>query len=190
MRYNEDEGRTGTYWLLFLIFVFAAVLILLQWELNHSPDSHQGIGGYQVYPDPIRTPGKANPEITQENLDRTICSPSYRTGSVRPSRDYTAKLKRQQIIEYGYKDKNPRSYQEDHLIPLWLGGHPTDPKNLWPQALNIELGAKDKDLVETFLHFEVCKKTMTLREAQRVIATDWVSAWKKAKALGYVDPFE
>ena len=24
-------------------------------------------------------------------------------------------------------------YQEDHLISLELGGHPTDPRNLWPE---------------------------------------------------------
>jgi hypothetical protein len=25
------------------------------------------------------------------------------------------------------------AFQEDHLISLELGGHPTDPRNLWPQ---------------------------------------------------------
>ncbi len=36
-------------------------------------------------------------------------------------------------IEYGYADRNPAHYQEDHLVPLELGGAPRDPRNLWPQ---------------------------------------------------------
>ena len=28
---------------------------------------------------------------------------------------------------------SPSDYQEDHLVSLELGGHPTDPRNLWPE---------------------------------------------------------
>ena len=34
--------------------------------------------------------------------------------------------------EYGVGG-DPSDYQEDHLISLELGGHPTDPRNLWPE---------------------------------------------------------
>jgi hypothetical protein len=37
---------------------------------------------------------------------------------VRPPESYTGKLKRQQIAEYGYRDKKLGDYEEDHLIPL------------------------------------------------------------------------
>ena len=46
--------------------------------------------------------------------------------------DYTENLKRDQMAEYA--DTNPISdYEEDHLIPLELGGSPTSPLNLWPE---------------------------------------------------------
>lgn len=54
---------------------------------------------------------------------------------------YTTKLKTQQIREYRYKEKRLAEYEEDHLISLQLGGHPTDPKNLWPQPYRIKCGA-------------------------------------------------
>jgi len=50
-----------------------------------------------------------------------------------PPENYTHELKIEQIREYGYSDINLRDYEEDHLIPLELGGNPTDPKNLWPE---------------------------------------------------------
>ena len=38
-----------------------------------------------------------------------------------------------QIAEYGYADTSTADYEEDHLIPLELGGAPRDPNNLWPE---------------------------------------------------------
>src|SRR5215471_5613708 len=40
---------------------------------------------------------------------------------------HTDALKKLQIREYGYDDTRPSMYEEDHLIPLALGGHPNDP---------------------------------------------------------------
>jgi len=64
-------------------------------------------------------------------------------------------------------------YEEDHLIPLSLGGHPNDPRNLWPEAPPSPNG---KDKVEDELHKKVCSGQMTLQEAQRIISTDWWNA--------------
>jgi hypothetical protein len=52
-------------------------------------------------------------------------------------------------------------YEEDHLIPLEIGGNPTDPRNLWPEAYNTRVGgiikgARQKDVVEAFVHHEIC----------------------------------
>jgi hypothetical protein len=91
-------------------------------------------------------------------------------------------LKTQQIKEYRYKEKRLAEYEEDHLISLQLGGHPTDPQNLWPQPYRIKCGARIKDAVETKLKRLVCKGELTLAQAQRAIATNWVAAYKK-----YVD---
>ena len=35
------------------------------------------------------------------------------------------------------------------------------------------MGAKAKDAVENAFHKEVCAGTLTLQEAQQIIATDW-----------------
>src|SRR5947208_807983 len=75
-------------------------------------------------PDKTRTPGVANPDVTQDNIDQTICVSGW-TKKIRPPTNYTSELKQQQIKEYRYADKKPGDYEEDHLISLQLGGHPT-----------------------------------------------------------------
>lgn len=126
-------------------------------------------------PDPICTPGVADPRVTQANIRTTICVSGYTT-KVRPSTAYTNALKVEQIKAYGYADTSPADYEEDHLIPLELGGHPTDPKNLWPEALIGANAATTKDGVENSLHHQVCVGLMTLLAAQTSIAKNWESA--------------
>ena len=86
----------------------------------------------QALPDPDRTPGTVNPAVTQDNIDATICVRGW-AKSVRPPERYTETLKRKQIEEYGYTNHYLSSYEEDHLVPLELGGSPTNPRNLWPE---------------------------------------------------------
>ena len=72
-----------------------------------------------------------------------------------------------------YGDSGPLgAYEYDHLVPLELGGATNDPGNLWPEP-----GASPnrKDGVEDELRREVCEGDVSLSEAQRAIATDWVS---------------
>ena len=126
-------------------------------------------------PDPTCTPGVADPRVTQDNILTTICVSGY-TAKVRPSSRYTDALKAEQIKAYGYTDTNLADYEEDHLIPLELGGHPTDPKNLWPEPRNGEYPATKKDGVENSLHTKVCARLMTLAAAQTAIVKNWESA--------------
>lgn len=84
-------------------------------------------GDGRSLPDPGLTPGAVNPAITDATIDTTICVRGW-TRTVRPPADYTEALKRQQIREYGYADRRLGSYEEDHLIPLDLGGSPDDPR--------------------------------------------------------------
>ncbi len=117
-----------------------------------------------------------NPDITQGNIDETICNPEWSTRSIRPPANYTNRLKFEQMEEDGDSDTNPRDYEEDHLIPLELGGNPTDPNNLWPEPFDTSIqdgGARSKDRVENYLHREVCSGDLTLEEAQREIVSDW-----------------
>jgi hypothetical protein len=123
-------------------------------------------------PDPICTPGVADPRVTQANILTTICVSGYTT-KVRPSTAYTDALKVQQIKAYGYTDTNLADYEEDHLIPLEIGGNPTDPKNLWPEPRSGAYPATKKDGVENSLHSKVCSGLMTLVAAQVAIARNW-----------------
>ena len=74
-----------------------------------------------------------NPDVTQATIAATICKRGW-TRTIRPPTSYTDALKRTQLREYGLTGPTSR-YQEDHLISLELGGHPTDPRNLWPSRI-------------------------------------------------------
>jgi hypothetical protein len=129
-------------------------------------------------PDPRITPGAVNPGVTQENIAATICVKGW-TRTVRPPAHYTNRLKKEQIREYGYEDRNPKDYEEDHLIPLDLGGNPADPRNLWPEPRNSEWGADRKDELEFAMYRAVCHGDITLEEGRRAFATDWIAAYRK-----------
>src|SRR5204862_5283189 len=73
----------------------------------------------------------------------------------------------------------PADYGEGHLTSLQLGGHPTDPKNPWPQPHYRACGARIKDVLETRLKRLVCDRKLPLADAQKAIATNWVGAYKK-----------
>ena len=73
------------------------------------------------------------------------------------------------------------------MIPLELGGHPTDPNNLWPEPYNIAHGARDKDKVENLLHDRVCSGQMALADALSLIASNW-EAVQVGGAIGNVAP--
>jgi hypothetical protein len=156
-------------------------------------------------PDPARTPGAVNAGVTAATMADTICNPHWSTRSIRPPSSYTTRLKRQQMRTLGYTVSNPlpeiptrngrgvrfdlslcvaRSanaacYEEDHLISLEIGGHPTDPRNLWPEPWSGSLNAHDKDRLENELHRQVCAGTITLEAAQQAIASDWVAAYQQ-----------
>ena len=126
-------------------------------------------------PDRVCTPGATNPVVTQGTIGTTICRAGW-TATVRPPVSVTGPLKVRQMAAYGLTGPTA-AYEEDHLIPLELGGAPADPLNLWPQPRAGSPGAADKDRFENYLHAEVCALRKPLSDAQVEIATDWVSAW-------------
>jgi len=123
------------------------------------------------------TPGAIDPSITQANVLSTVCVKGY-TKTVRPPAYVTNKLKKEQIVLYGYIDTNPTHYEEDHLIPLSIGGNPDSPLNLWPQPRISEWSAEKKDVLELRLQKLVCSGQLNLEEARSAIAHDWISAYK------------
>ena len=125
------------------------------------------------------TPGATNPAVTQANIGSTICVPGF-TKTIRPPSSYTTKLKLQQLRSGPYKGKGSAAdVAEDHLINLGIGGHPTSPKNLFPQFW---ASSKLKDVLEVRLNKLVCAKTIPLVTAQKCIAADWVACAKKYQA--------
>jgi hypothetical protein len=107
------------------------------------------------------TPGVINPDVTQATIRTTICVPGF-SRSIRPPSDYTSRLKVEQMRAYGLTG-SPSGYQEDHLISLELGGHPTDPRNLWPEPYP---RAGEVDTIENELHGRVCSGSMSLAAAR------------------------
>jgi hypothetical protein len=108
------------------------------------------------------TPGVLNPAVTQATLAATICRHGW-TKTIRPPVGYTNDLKLRQLLRYGLHGP-PSAFQEDHLISLELGGHPTDPRNLWPEPYP---RASAVDRIENELNHRVCAGSLTLAEAQR-----------------------
>jgi hypothetical protein len=90
-------------------------------------------------------------------------------------------LKRQQIRDFGYPDRRLGSHEEDHLVPLSIGGDPYNPRNLWPEPRSTPDGwnADLKDELEAVLSRLVCARRLPLAEAQQVIATDWIAAYNR-----------
>jgi hypothetical protein len=134
-------------------------------------------GPENLYPLPIVTPGATNPDVTQANIHQTICKSGW-TATIRPPVSYTNNLKTEGITAYGYSDPKLKDYEEDHFIPLEIGGNPTDLKNLWPEPYGTKIsdktmGAHQKDKVEDLLKKQVCAGTITLKEAQDQIVSDW-----------------
>ena len=119
-------------------------------------------GGVGVRASAVLTPGVLNAAVTEATLRSTICTRGW-TATVRPPTSYTSALKLRQMRAYG-ETGAPGSYQEDHLISLELGGHPTDPRNLWPEPYP---RASAVDQIENDLNAQVCSGALSLAEAQR-----------------------
>ena len=123
---------------------------------------HGGTAPLPVLADATLTPGALNPDVTQDTIARTICVRGW-TRTVRPTSSYTSQLKLEQMTQYGLEG-SPSDYQEDHLISLELGGHPTDRRNLWPEPYP---RATEVDRIENELNAKVCSGDLTLAEAQQ-----------------------
>lgn len=138
------------------LVALAAVLLT---AAAFMPDGSTSKGPYHA--DLTRTPGVLNPDVTQANIASTICKHGW-TRTIRPPTSYTNELKQRQMREYGVAG-SLSDYQEDHLISLELGGHPTDPRNLWPEPYP---RASEVDSIENDLNAQVCSGDLSLESAQ------------------------
>ncbi|MGZ4301172.1 MAG: hypothetical protein ACXVFD_04275 [Gaiellaceae bacterium] len=117
-----------------------------------------------ILPDKTRTPGALNPKVRQSTIKKTICKSGWTT-KIRPPVAFTNALKVKQMVLYE-ETGLPSEYEEDHFIPLELGGAPRNPKNLWPEP---HAQSKLSDPVETSLKRRVCKGLMKLAKARAAI---------------------
>ena len=131
-------------------------------------------------PNPVLTPGAVNQLVNQSNIYSTICVSGY-TKTIRPSSYYTNKIKFTQLRS-GYTlrgDTNPSNYEEDHLVPLEVGGDPTSVKNLFPEPWLTTWSAGKKDRLENKIHSLVCSGAITLATGQKVFMTNWILGYQK-----------
>ena len=129
------------------------------------------------FPDSSLTPGAV---VTNDVA--VICRQGYAT-SVRPEGALWKRLKEEAYERYrlprGHRSRTDGNgvphpaYEVDHLVPLELGGSPTDIRNIWPQSIE---AAEQKDRVENELHDLVCDGRMSLTQAQSAIARNWETA--------------
>lgn len=119
-------------------------------------------------PDKRLTPG-ATLDVTKQD----VCVAGYSS----KVRNVPVSVKRQVFSEYGIPYV-PRKYEVDHLISLELGGS-NSIRNLWPEPYSGGWNAHVKDKLENRLHEMVCDGDMSLPEAQRAIATNWVETYQK-----------
>src|SRR5438132_142101 len=98
-----------------------------------------------------------------------LCTPGYVKKTTAPP-SVTDPIKGSQVAHGPYPDKDPSHYVEDQLIPVELGGAPTDERNLWPQRTDL---AALKNREENHLRTAVCGAHMTLADAQAEIVRNW-----------------
>jgi hypothetical protein len=118
--------------------------------------------------------------VRQASIGSTICRSGW-TSTVRPSSSVTSREKRASLLSYG-EGSRLSGFEYDHLVALELGGAVNDARNLWPEpdylgAAGFYLNPKDR--LERVLNRLVCGGRLTLANAQRMIAGDWVAAYRR-----------
>src|SRR5260370_16590009 len=91
-------------------------------------------------------------------------------------RHVTPAQKNRAYAVYGATPQPGVCCEVDHLIPLELGGSNAD-SNLWPEPYTPKPGAREKDVLETFLHFAACGGTLDLKKAHQQSTADWDRAY-------------
>jgi hypothetical protein len=158
-----------------LIVSFAVlVMLVVRPVAAHAAPRDPGL------PNPLVTPGALNLAVTQATIFSTICVSGY-TRTIRPPESYTNRLKYSQLDSgYNYRgDTSAYDYEEDHLVPLEVGGNPTSVKNLWPEPRNVFWNASKKDALENKMHELVCGGSISLRAAQQVFMTNWIRGYQR-----------
>ena len=117
-----------------------------------------------VLPIKSLTPGAYNKAVRQKTIRKTICRSGWMK-KIRLPVSYTDALKLTQMVRYG-ETGSPSDYEEDHFIPLELGGAPRNPRNLWPEPV---AQSRVSDPLEKSLTRKVWSGAMKLAKARAAI---------------------
>jgi len=146
------------------------------------------LAGHMAMAAPVVTsPGGAvNPEVTQDNLDQTICAKGW-AKQARPPSAWAASVKRRLMREQHPGD-DPHQYELDHKVPIEIGGCPNCETNVWlepwrdPNHHHCEFDtladAACKDRLENYVHRQICSGKMTLAQGQALFLGDWTKAYQ------------
>jgi hypothetical protein len=144
------------------------------WVGRHITRSHSTPTAAQLAPEflPDRT---LTPGVALAIPRKDVCTGE----SNDPSWLVPSSVQQKALQEYRVTASQAREYQLDYLIPPALGGT-DDIRNLWPEPYSQTVwNAHAKDALENRLRQLVCGGQLDLPEAQRAIAADWVSAYKR-----------
>jgi hypothetical protein len=159
---------SSTFFRIFIcLFAFAAVVTQTaraQWERK------------PYLPDPVLTPGAILPSIADDRLctkDRRVRAP-----------EIAKELEDEVFAAYGIRSPKPGQWKIDVLIPVELGGDPSNIKNLFPLPYSInadgsDLGANTKRLAEVAVLRQLCgasqtsPQKITFAEAREQFANNW-----------------
>jgi hypothetical protein len=137
----------------------------------------ESAAGAADMPDPRLTPGAVASSDAAE-----VCESDGRPGSAysRAHREMNQAQRRGDFARYGIPWSDHRFYEDDHLVPLCLGGADTA-ANRWPQPRSGEWNSYRKDRLESYACRNVCTGSLSLGEAQRwfLAPADWRDAYRR-----------
>jgi hypothetical protein len=123
------------------------------------------------------TPG----DVTTTNANTVCVLPTHGVSNPMP---YTTQVA--VFDEYGYTTPaQQHKYILDYLVPRDLGGA-LDQANIWPAAVR-GTGFYEKIQTDHILYEMVCRRTLSLTQAQHDLKSDWYAAWLRyVVATGHV----
>jgi hypothetical protein len=172
------------YKLAYAAVLYVLASVLLAGCTAPSSENAQSDGGLSLgrvrcvehdgLPDPRCTPGAIRSGVSLA----TICGFGY-SHSVRPPESFTEPLKLTQMRAYRLPG-SPSEYEEDHLVPLSIGGAPRNPRNLWPEPRTGSNNAEQKDHLETWAARMACAQRIPLTQLQHQMANNWIALYHTA----------
>ena len=171
--YINDLMTASLRWVLAATALFFVALGM--WTLQREARPPETLTALVQF-DPGPIPDKQlTPGATLRVSKAEVCSASD-SGETHP---IPLSMRQKVFQEYRTPESHAAEYEIDFLITPGLGGA-DDIRNLWPEPYSSTVwNAHVKDALEDRLHDMVCAGQLDLATAQRDIATDWISAYKK-----------